>query len=94
MGLWQGTGLNICKRELLAPFEAEGLVIAALIAWEGFSGWSPVPCQQATRPTADYGKSPISGAWFLQKNIDLTLSRSVKQHTQGTISPMGRVGLP
>lgn len=31
MATWPGTGLNICKRDLLAPFEAEGSVIAALI---------------------------------------------------------------
>lgn len=37
-------------REPLAPFDARGLVIAALIAQEGFSGWSPVPFQPAAQP--------------------------------------------
>lgn len=92
MATWPGAGLNICKRDSLAPFEAEGSVIAALIVQEGFSGWSPVPCQQAAQPHCRPWQSPISGAWcqrFLQENLDLTRFIYVSHHTQDPICPMG-----
>lgn len=46
----------------------------------------------ASSPTADWGKSPTSGAWcqwFLQKSLDLTRWICVKRHTRGPISPTG-----
>lgn len=94
MATWSGTGFNICKRDSLAPFEAEGSVIAALIVQEGFGGWSPVPCQQAAQPHCRPWQ--VSHLWSLVPEVsskeslsDLFYICKPPHSGQDPICPMG-----